>query len=248
MMQHHEQNDDLGFCPSFSCYSSDSLASTAAARISTQLQEQAVPFHDGDDFEFPSDEISGENINSDDRTVFPLFNRDIPFHNQVDHERTTDCADSLAKLFISERAESVSYSSDESEDEEASGASCVWRYKSDTGSSSLSKCKKSSSTGSGSKRWRIRDLLRRSNSEGKEPVMLLTNNTSKKKKDEKRFTDEVAVISAGKLKPSVHELLYVQQRAKREGVKRKSYLPYRQGLVGLFSSNVNGKGNKFPFL
>ncbi|PWA38346.1 hypothetical protein CTI12_AA582190 [Artemisia annua] len=39
----------------------------------------------------------------------------------------------------------------------------------------MTKCKKSSSTGTGSKRWNIRYLLKRSNSEGKEhPMVLLT--------------------------------------------------------------------------
>ncbi|XP_071709574.1 uncharacterized protein [Rutidosis leptorrhynchoides] len=249
MMQQHEQNEDLGFCPSFNCYSSDTLSSTAAARISTQLQQHAVPL---DDFEFSFNELSDEHTISDDRTVFPLFNQDLLTRNQIDHEQKANCTDTLANLFNSERAESVSSLSVESEGEEASGVSCVWGYKTDTGLSSLSKCKKSSSTGSGSKRWRIRDLLRRSNSEGKEPIMLLTDNSNKKKVDaevskQNRSSGELAVVSAGRSKPSVHELFYVQQRAKREGGKRNSYLPYRQDLVGLFSSNVNGKGNKFPF-
>ncbi|KAK9071699.1 hypothetical protein SSX86_008128 [Deinandra increscens subsp. villosa] len=241
-----EQLDDLGFCPSFNCYSSDSLASTAAGRISCQLLEQHA---DGEEFEFSlGDEVvAAEDIASDGRTVFPLFNRELLNQNsevdretgggkpKLDEEEIAACSNSLEKLFINEREESASSSSseaDESEDD-APGVFCVWRHNKmeAAGSSPLRKCKKSSSTGSGSKRWRIRDLLRRSNSEGKEPIPRQKLNSGE---------------AAGKSKPSIHEFFYVQQRARREVVKRKSYLPYRQGLVGFFS-NVNSKGKKSLF-
>ncbi|KAI3704788.1 hypothetical protein L1987_75017 [Smallanthus sonchifolius] len=79
-----EQIDDLGFCPSFKCYSSDSLSSTAAGRISRQLQqEHAARFHDVDEEEFEFSLVIGDKVSSpevtdsDGRTVFPLFNRDL---------------------------------------------------------------------------------------------------------------------------------------------------------------------------
>ncbi|KAI3808720.1 hypothetical protein L1987_24679 [Smallanthus sonchifolius] len=78
------QIDDLGFCPSFNCYSSDSLASAAAGRISLQLQqEHASRFHDVDEEEFEFSLVIGDEVStpedtvSDGRTVFPLFNRDL---------------------------------------------------------------------------------------------------------------------------------------------------------------------------
>ncbi|KAL7613690.1 hypothetical protein Lser_V15G07756 [Lactuca serriola] len=255
MQQQQGQIDDLGFCPSFNCYSSDTLASIAAAKVTNQL------FHDvgEEDFEFSivlgDEEISVHDIAFEAPTVFPLFNRDLLNQEEVDSEAVNGsvdaCSDSLAKLFMNdrEREESASSSSSEADESEGEtpGVFCVWRPKMDIGSSPLSKCKKSSSTGSGSKRWRIRDLLRRSNSEGKEPMVLLTH----KKVDipkQNRSSGEVSVV-ANKSKsssPSFHELFYVQQRAKSEIGKRKSYLPYRQGLVGFFS-NVNAKGKKSPF-
>ncbi|KAD5961117.1 hypothetical protein E3N88_12590 [Mikania micrantha] len=262
-MMQQSQIDDLAFCPSFNCYSSDSLASTAAGRISTQLQqERAAQFHDvdEDEFEFLSvienELLPPEYIDSDDRLVFPLFNRDLLIQNEVDREITqirrgklveeeTACSNSLQKLFINEREESASSSSEaEESDGEAPAVFCVWRHKTDTGASPLSKCKKSSSTGSGSKRWRIRDLLRRSYSDGKEPMVLLTH--KKVEIPKQKLSSGESSIVAGKSKPSspsLHEFFYVQQRAKREIVKRKSYLPYRQGLVGFFS-NVNGNRKK----
>ncbi|KAK1440869.1 hypothetical protein QVD17_06701 [Tagetes erecta] len=257
MQQQSQLIDDLGFCPSFNCYYSDCQASTAATTISNQLQQHADRFvDDEDEFQFSlliGDEvISSENIDFDGRTVFPLFNRDLLIQNEADRdterkleEEEIVCSNSLAKLFINERDESVSSSEEDESDGEAPGAFCVWRHKTDAGASPLSKCKKSSSTGSGSKRWRIRDLLRRSNSEGKEPIMLLSH---KKVDAPKRKVNSGEVFTvAGKSKAaSVHEVFYVQQRAKREVVKRKSYLPYRQGLVGFFS-NTNGKANKPHF-
>ncbi|KAL4588830.1 hypothetical protein LXL04_001726 [Taraxacum kok-saghyz] len=58
---------------------------------------------------------------------------------------------------------------------------CMWRPKADCGSlPAMTKIKKSSSTGSGSKRWGIRYLLWRSKSDGKEPVVLLTPKKQKR--------------------------------------------------------------------
>ncbi|KAL4577180.1 hypothetical protein LXL04_013284 [Taraxacum kok-saghyz] len=247
-MEQQGQTDDLGFCPSFNCYSSDSLASIAATKVSNQLQQE---YHDvgEEDFEFSmvlgDEEISIDYFDSEERAVFPLFNRDLLIKDEVDREdvlgKVDDdvdaCSATLAKLFLNdrEREESVSSSSDESEGE-TPGLFCVWRPKTDTGSSPLCKCKKSRSTGSGSKRWRIRDLLRRSNSEGKEPMVLLTHKKVENPK-QKQSSGEVSIVASKSRSssPSFHELFYVQQRAKNEGGKKKSYLPYRQGLVGFFS-------------
>ncbi|KAJ0729413.1 hypothetical protein HanRHA438_Chr00c05g0845321 [Helianthus annuus] len=270
MNQQQQQLEDLGFCPSFSCYSSDtqpSATAVAAGRISRQLlqQQQADRFHDDDEFEFSlvigDDEFSPEDVDNIDsistgRTVFPLFNRDLLLIDEDCENRKTKLAEeeidltttSLRKLFITEREQSGCSSSSEDESEgDAPAVFCVWRNKNDAGASPLSKCKKSRSTGSGagsgsgSKRWRIRDLLRRSNSEGKEPMVMFAQ--KKVEMPKRKLSSGEGLVTAGKLKPSspsVHEVFYVQQRAKREGVKRRSYLPYRQGLVGFFS-NGNGK-------
>ncbi|KAJ0841140.1 hypothetical protein HanPSC8_Chr14g0626981 [Helianthus annuus] len=211
MNMQHEQLDDLGFCPSFSCYSSNTLASTAATRISNQLQQQQQQQSAGDEeFEFSFD--LGENC--------------LPIQNEVGHEPVVEEA-----IDCSETASSSSES-----DGESPAVFCVWRNRTDAGASPLSKCKKSGSTGSGSRRWRISDLLRRSNSEG------LLSQKKVEAANRKGSSSEVTVVG-GRVKPSIHELLYVQ-RGKGEGGRRKSYLPYRQGLVGFFS-NVNGSGKKF---
>ncbi|KAI3699805.1 hypothetical protein L2E82_44353 [Cichorium intybus] len=247
----------LGLSPSFSFYTSDTSTSMAAAKFIRE--EQAARFHEfGDvdegDFEFPlefsDDEISANEIDSRGWTVFPVFNRDLLVKDEVktkdDEIHASDSITSpLRKLKIDEREESTSCSSSEADELEAlpSGTYCVWKPKADGGSSpDLSKIKKSSSTGSGSKRWGIRYLLRRSNSEGKEPVVLLTPKKVDSPK-QKRNSGEVSKV-AGRLKSQTPLQFYMEKRAENEAGKRKSFLPYRQ--VGLFT-NVSGLAKMIPF-
>ncbi|KAI3699806.1 hypothetical protein L2E82_44354 [Cichorium intybus] len=255
-----------GISPSFSCYSSDSLTSMAVAKVIRE--EAAARFNefgdvDVEDFEF-SLVLSDEEVSTEENdsrgwsTVFPVFNRDLLVKEEEDREVkskdneidvSASVTNSLRKLFIDERDESSSCSSSEADESESphTKAYCVWRPKADGGSSpSMTKCKKSSSTGSVSKRWSIRYLLRRSNSERKEPMVLLTPKKIDSPK-QRRNSGEVSKV-AGRLKAQtpLHEQFYVQKRAESEVVKRKTYLPYRRDLVGFFS-NVNGMGKMLPF-
>ncbi|PWA53850.1 hypothetical protein CTI12_AA438850 [Artemisia annua] len=256
-MQSQREIKDSGASPSFSCYSSDSLTSKAVAKV---IQEQLVePFNEfgvisEDDFEFSFEEvISHKDMDSKSWQVFPVFNRDQDSEVKSKDEKidvSVSITSPLRKLFVEEEFVSSSYSSSESEEADSdnelenipSGTFCVWSPKAESGSSSpaMTKCKKSSSTGSGSKRWSIRYLLRRCNSEGKEPMVLLSSK-------QKRNSGEVTrAVSRLKGQSPVHETFYVQRRAQNEIVKRKSFLPYRQNLVGLFG-NVNGMGKMLPF-
>ncbi|KAL7610929.1 uncharacterized protein LOC111895443 [Lactuca sativa] len=254
-MQQQEKTEGSGISPSFSCYSSDSLTSIAVAKVIGEEQAKDHEFS----FVLSDEDVSTEENESQGRTVFPVFNRDLLMKDENDHEPkakenelhvSSSITGSLQKLFIEEREESSLYSSWEEEESESqhSKTYCVlWRTKGDCGSPPrMNKCKKSSSTGSGSKRWSIRCLLRRSNSEGKEPMVLLTP----KKVDSQKQKRNSGVVSkvAGRLKVQtpVHELFYVRRRAENEVVTRKSYLPYRQDLVGFFS-NVNGIRKMLPF-
>ncbi|KAG5017219.1 hypothetical protein GmHk_08G023636 [Glycine max] len=104
-------------------------------------------------------------------------------------------------------------------------------------------CKKSKSTGF-SNTWRLReDIKLRSISDGKDAFVLLNPSgsmpmksneakeeivVSKRKKGEKRKTTF-----------SPHEKIYVMNKKRKETNKRKSFLPYRQNLIGVFA-NVNG--------
>lgn len=85
----------------------------------------------------------------------------------------------LRKLFSEERQTPSSCSSSEADELEGVPAEtyCVWRPKSADDQLSPGRCRKSNSTGSGSgssKRWKFRDLLHRSNSDGKDALVFLT--------------------------------------------------------------------------
>lgn len=238
------------------------------------------------DFEFvafrkASDEVFFEGYAG---PVFPIFNRDLVTPTtecdtdggiRRSGEDDDDDGDAVAlrfpmrKLLISDedrRRDPPSSSSSEVDDLDAipAGTYCVWTPKSPQ--ASPSRCKKSNSTGSSSspssssKRWKLLDLLRRSNSEGKDTFVFLTPaKKNKKKKEEeeakvensKERRDSVKNNEiggggrvAGKKPPatvSAHESLYVRNREMRRVDKRRSYLPYKQGLVG-FCASLNWHG------
>lgn len=178
----------------------------------------------------------------------------------------------LKKFFVEER-DLPSSSSSESDELEgaAEGTYCAWSGNA-VEASPRELSKKSNSTGF-CKLWRFRDLLTRSNSDGHDAFVFLSHpsgntkprtetSTAKKneivnknergkecvekaKLEEKAKAKAKGVRGSGETASSAHERHYVKNRAKREGDKRKSYLPYKQ--VGFFT-NVNGLSrNVHPF-
>lgn len=245
-MQQMAKFEDSGLSPSFSCYTSDSLTSMAVTKVIHKEEQAAARFEEveGEEFEFSLTSTEEEvYVNEIDSPGWTVFSRDLIL-KWADHKIDRD-SKSKAKLFFNEQEESSSsFSCSSSEDDELenlpSGTFCVWRPKANIISSP--KWKKSSSTGSGSKNWiGIRYLLRRSNSEGKDPIGLLTPK-------QKRNSSEVSKVIPSRLKAHspVHEQFYLQKRVENEIVKRKTFLPYRQDLFGLFA-NVNGIGKMLPF-
>ncbi|CAB4275214.1 unnamed protein product [Prunus armeniaca] len=294
------QDDDFEqglVCPSFNSYSSDKLADVAAKvcrefdnlnllEKSNNSAEQKE--HDGhrnddvdDDFEFVSFQSSGSQVFIDHNQigpVFPVFNRDLlldksqrdlaaaPNNKEVAEEEEGDEDDAAALPSSS--------SSDVDElDSVPQGTYCVWMPKSAVAQDARGKCKiKSKSTGtSSSRRWSIKDLLRRSNSESgsKDSFVFLTPLSSSSKKTAEEEPKEIKKSSGsgsasgsgpgsggGPNKPKgskavsmAHEAFYVRNKtvAKDGYNKRRSYLPYRQDLVGLFAS-VNAMSRTFPAL
>ncbi|KAJ0433099.1 hypothetical protein HanRHA438_Chr17g0809131 [Helianthus annuus] len=201
-MQQHQIIEDPGFAPSFSYYSSYSKTSRAVAKVIRE--EEAARFHQNGHLEGQDFEFSL--VLSDEESKsrgWNVFKRDTLVHD---------------RQIPSPLEDSSSYSSSEANEMESP--------------SSRIKCKKSSSTGSGSKRGILRFLLRRSNSECKGDSL-----------KQKRNLGEVTKVGGRwKAQTPVHEQFYVQKRAENEVGKKKSYLPYRKDLVGLFA------GKKiFPF-
>ncbi|KAJ9186693.1 hypothetical protein P3X46_002238 [Hevea brasiliensis] len=114
----------------------------------------------------------------------------------------------------------------------------------------------SSTTKSSSRKWRLRDfLLFRSASEGraadKDPFRIKYPSFFRKPEDAKttnfRSTDSSGSVSASTRKGQVsaHELHYTMNKAASEDLKKKTFLPYKQGILGrlAFNPNANGLGN-----
>ncbi|XP_028796243.1 uncharacterized protein LOC114751741 [Neltuma alba] len=140
------------------------------------------------------------------------------------------------------------------------GSYCRWSNKKTTEVLNQ-RCEKSNSTGF-SKLWRLRDLKLRSNSDGKDAFVFLTANSGKKRTSSstteaekaanvKRSSGEGKNDAVRKSKSKTAswglEKHYVMIRTRKESDKRRSYLPYKQDLVGFFT-NVNGfSRNVHPF-
>ncbi|KAL0540825.1 hypothetical protein IC582_020840 [Cucumis melo] len=282
-------NGALDLCPSFSSYSFDGPAETAA-RVAMEFEGMSGEGDGGDenDFEFvlfqkTEDEMI---LDSPITPVFPVFNHDLfkksdeTEVNELNNGNAPVIRISLQKLIIDDRERErdldrdlPSASSSETDELEGipPGTYCVWTPKS-VQAAERGKCKKSKSTGSGtgsssSKRWRLRNLLPRSSSEGGKNlfVFLTPSSKSTRKKEEKseklgedakgkKSCSEAnkAIIRKSKIKggsvekaSSAHELFYMRNRMLKEGDRRRSYLPYRQDLVG-FWANLNTVSKALP--
>ncbi|QCD95224.1 uncharacterized protein LOC114181486 [Vigna unguiculata] len=270
--EEHESVEEWLVCPSFSAYSSNRLDD-----IADQVTRNDDRFDQNDtDFEFVAfrkvaDGVFLEAVAEAEIQTFPIFHRDLAAADADSGSRGRDSGEAaiqstLGKLLLEE---STSCSSSEVDDELENvppETYCVWTPKPSPVSTP---CRKSKSTGSSSsKRWKLLDLLRRSNSEGKESAVFLTPsvNSAKKKgvkpengkkivasgRDGKMFPTIAAIGGGGKRFPAIaavsaHEALYVRNREMRREDKRRSYLPYRQDLVG-FCVNLNTMGKAFPLL
>ncbi|KAL8533630.1 hypothetical protein ACS0TY_009868 [Phlomoides rotata] len=175
-------------------------------------------------------------INGQLRSIFPLFNRDLLFSG----EDSDDLLDNLPmrppvkKIFVEtgEGYGEMTSSVAESEQVEWTDGKAV--------EAAPEICKKSNSTGF-SKIWRFKELLGRSNSDGRDTFVFLNNahapaasvvavKNETKAKVKKGTKGKTASLSA-------HEV-YLRSKAKAEG-RRRTYLPYRPELMGFFT-NVNG--------
>ncbi|XP_077210814.1 uncharacterized protein LOC143846265 [Tasmannia lanceolata] len=274
MLEMEGQNPNLTICPTFSRYSSERFGEIADEIIRKEEKSSAEP-HDeaesssnsnNEDFEFAlvsrdpvTFPISADDIfsNGQIRPIFPVFNQDLSIsdrtsgdENPPEKKNQKSIRIDLRKLLIEDRDNPSSSSSSNSESKELagipSGSYCVWTPRSVP--TSPDRCKKSNSTGS-SKRWKFRDLLHRSSSEGKETFVFLKDDRSEIMKGKKN-SGEVKVAGKGTArgeKMSAHEMHYVRNRAIKEADRRRSFLPYKKDIVGFFA-NVNGLGKSFhPF-
>ncbi|KAG8366869.1 hypothetical protein BUALT_Bualt16G0012800 [Buddleja alternifolia] len=241
-MNSSQYQEDAYMCPSFNSYSCDRLAETAV-RVAAESSNAAVG---DDDFEFTSLR-EDEDVSADEfaqiKPIFPVFNRDLLLGHDhgasIGENKPSDHQSSVAiplrDLFLDDR-DSCSSSSEADELESVpEGTYCVWRPKL-TDSPLPNQCKKSKSTGSASKRWKLPDFLKRSNSEGQGKGNFVFLAPKSREEKPKRLIKGAAGGGLSGGAASAHEELYIRNRAIKEGGKKKSYLPYR---VGFFAS-VNG--------
>ncbi|GLT70259.1 hypothetical protein SLA2020_423520 [Shorea laevis] len=117
---------------------------------------------------------------------------------------------------------------------------------------------RSSSAGRNSKKWVfLKDLLNRSKSEGRgngkekfwsyisskeKPERQKQKQKQKQKQAAGRPTNGVAAAKRRGPARSPHELHYTTNRAQAEELKKRTYLPYKQGLLGCLGFSSKGYG------
>ncbi|KAH7666640.1 hypothetical protein IHE45_12G009400 [Dioscorea alata] len=122
-------------------------------------------------------------------------------------------------------------------------------------SSASASSSRSSSSGRNSKRWIfLKDLLYRSKSEGREngkekDRFWLSISFSPSKEKSKSSPSPAAKRMpppapppASSRRPSAHERHYTANRAQAEEMRRRTFLPYRQGLLGCLGISSRGYG------
>ncbi|KAG8388593.1 hypothetical protein BUALT_Bualt02G0141700 [Buddleja alternifolia] len=205
-----------------------------------------------------SSQITADQIfdNGKIRPVYPIINTDLligdghmktNIQNENEKENGLRSLDSpksasairlpLRKLFIEERETTMTTSSSSSEEaEELDRLPAIARPK--TAAEGESR-EKNSSAGCKPKKWKFRDLLQRSNSDGSKDsfVFLTPSSTGSKKENEKKVKETQA--SGGKVKSMAEAPSYNRDG----GEKPRADFLYRQDLVGLFGigSNKNFK-------
>ncbi|OWM89643.1 hypothetical protein CDL15_Pgr024391 [Punica granatum] len=219
---------------------------------------------EGEEFEFSfpcgnpnSSPIAAEDAfhNGQIRPIFPVFDQSLLSDEQA--ASSSSPHQPLRKLFAEGSGRVSTSTKGESEADH-----CPWEGKTVEEIKSPAAgalCQKSNSTGS-SRLWRFRDLVHRSSSDGKDAFVFLNppaaapgdGERDRKKKAAKgsQKSEEKTLAAKGrgngkKAAAAAPPPFYGRSKAAPE--KRRSYLPYRPGLVGFFTS-VNGMSkNVHPF-
>ncbi|KAG8383177.1 hypothetical protein BUALT_Bualt05G0157500 [Buddleja alternifolia] len=184
------------------------------------------------------------------KTVFPLFNgQDYSVYSVEDLHENLPTRPPVKRVFVETvEDKKIPVMSSTPENDDISGPYCDLSTRKVV-EASPEVCKKSNSTGF-SKIWRLRDLVGRSNSDGRDAFVYLnggpappsTVEKAAAKGEEKKEAAATVKKSGNKGKmasSSAHEV-YLRSKAKEEERPRRStYLPYRPELMGFFT-NVNG--------
>ncbi|KAK7250564.1 hypothetical protein RIF29_33078 [Crotalaria pallida] len=184
------------------------------------------------------------------KPIFPNSNQSGLSVNTQKKETSSLCPP-LKKLFVAQgncNSSNLDYKLEE--------PYCKWPEKmtfSEVETSNVS-CKKSNSTGF-SKQWKFRkDLNLRGNSEGQDTFVFLNPSLSAPPKQESLKDIKCKNVPKNKTKEgnskmtfSAYEKHYGMRRMRKESDKRKSFLPYKQVLVGFFANADRFSRNLHPF-
>jgi hypothetical protein len=169
------------------------------------------------------------------RPVFPIFGREYPdLFFTGDDVSLKYLRPPLKKIFVEQTLPAAAVVVNETTVEEAvTGTFCEWSAKTVYEVSATERCKKSNSTGF-SKLRRFREMVLRSNSDGKDAFVFL-NDVNDGNGNGASAEREISKVMKTKKKEETALTAYMKSKAK-ENDKRELYLPYKQ--VGLFT-NVN---------
>ncbi|AES74495.1 hypothetical protein MtrunA17_Chr6g0450621 [Medicago truncatula] len=268
---------DSFLCPSFSVYSSNNI-NDVAQQVTNENDNSHSQNDDFEFVAFRSHRRNAADVspifNRDERRNSDAMDISISLKNLLIGDekpklngggrRNSDAAEilySLKKLFIGNEKEK--WTSSEVEDDLDSipaESYCFWTPKSSSliaspktsPMNSTIKCKKSNSTGSSSNtsssRWKFLSLLRRSKSDGKESLNMVTPAKKENLKLNSGGNGNVVgkkIPATEKKTPATVSAMEVFYGRKKE-TRVKSYLPYKKELIGFsvgFNANV---GRGFP--
>lgn len=201
----------------------------------------------------PRQPVSSRNYNN-----HPPRNKDSnPFDgvdHQVEHrgrERVSDYSCSSRKGTRSLSPIRVSDIIDEQEDNSQAARIIITSTRSHSNNSKSYASSILSAISFSNKKWKLKDLLFRSASEGRatspDPLRKYAVLSKKEvmiddvKNSSFRSTDSSSgSVSRRRTPVSAHELHYTANRAVSEELKRRTFLPYKQGLLGCLGFNPSG--------
>lgn len=229
---------------------------------------------DGDEFSFPVPPVAADACIV---PVYPIFGRPpSPQREEEEEPETATLRVPLGRLLLEERefrarepdGRSASAQAWQDEDDASGGGGggagdedlqgvpaesyCLWAPGGQSPApASPRRCRKSGSTGSVLRWRRISDrLVGRSHSDGKEKFVFLTAvpDPLRPPSRSNKEVDEGGGDGDGEAGSVAHQLRYYGRgRGGGGGSRRRSYLPYKQELVGLFA-NVSGLRRSYhPF-
>ncbi|KQK09047.1 uncharacterized protein LOC100846091 [Brachypodium distachyon] len=181
--------------------------------------------------------------------VYPIFGRPPSPGASVEEPETATVRMPLGRLLLEER----DFRARQRDDEEGGGLEgvapesyCLWAP-GQSAPASPRRCRKSGSTGSVLRWRRISDrLVGRSHSDGKEKFVFLTAGSGPPKQQDEGEEEQGGRKGDGVVGVGDRGWSYYGRGGGSGGAgRRKSYLPYKQELVGLFA-NVGGLRRSYP--